>query len=252
MTHRARLRGIFDVFSRRHKPTHTKDVRDAVSERLRRRILLLYRDVISGRWQQTHADGAFFVPNPYASFGADFWAEIHNSLEHLLARSPLHDGGTSWNQAPDRASDVWAFLNRCSASELFDFLELSFKQTSTVSVMGDGADVVDALNEAFTQEKAAFRLTPIVWDEERNRVAAYPQIIHVEDDLVHAKITEPALHILSGRQYEAASAEFREALADYRHGDYGDCLTKCNSALESTLNRTSAARNAASCCDVVT
>lgn len=235
MTHRDRLRAIFDVFSRRHKPIRTKDGRDAVSGRLRRRILLLYRDVISGRWQGTHPDGGVSVRNPYASFPADFWAEVHNSLEHLLARSPLQEEVTSWNQAWDPATDVWAFLNHCSASELLDFVELSFKQRSTFAVMEDGAGVVDALNEAFTQEKAAFRLTPIVWDEERSRVVAYPQIIRVEDDLVHAKIMEPALHRLSGRPYSTANAEFRDALADYRRGDYGDCLTKCNSAFESTL-----------------
>ena len=35
--------------------------------------------------------------------------------------------------------------------------------------------------------------------------------------------------------FEAANAEFRDALDEYRKGCYGDWLTKCNSAFESVM-----------------
>ena len=41
--------------------------------------------------------------------------------------------------------------------------------------------------------------------------------------------------LLRDKSFTSADQEFIEALEDYRKGDYGDCLTKCGSSLESTM-----------------
>jgi hypothetical protein len=66
-------------------------------------------------------------------------------------------------------------------------------------------------------------------------VAAYPQIIKKDNQVAQAVTVGPALILLADRSYKTANAEYLDALADYRTGDYGDCLTKCGSALESTM-----------------
>ena len=41
--------------------------------------------------------------------------------------------------------------------------------------------------------------------------------------------------MLADPAYQSANLEFRDALEEYRKGDYGDCLTKCGSAFESIM-----------------
>jgi hypothetical protein len=45
----------------------------------------------------------------------------------------------------------------------------------------------------------------------------------------------PALSVLTDPAYAGGDDEFRKALADYRNGDFEDCLGKCGSAFESVL-----------------
>lgn len=223
MLHRDRLKSIFDVFSRRavdldadYKPTR-------ISDRLRGRILLLYRDVASGQWG-----------------GGDhswrFWTEVHNSLQHLCARPRLSSRATT-----DATQDTFAFLTDCDTSELLDFIELSFKVSSMQLIVGEGKDFVDALNEIFRVEQAPYQLTPMVWIKESTgntstiRLSAYPKVVRSEDDATYTMGVAPSLGILAAPHFEAANLEFREAMEEYRKGDYGDCLTKCASALESVL-----------------
>lgn len=46
---------------------------------------------------------------------------------------------------------------------------------------------------------------------------------------------EPVLRLLSQPGLASANQEFLEALRHYRRGEYGDCLTECGSAFESTV-----------------
>ena len=123
----------------------------------------------------------------------------------------------------------------------FDFIELSFKLEVTRHITTDGSDVVDAVNQVFRVERAPYQLTSMVWiEEKRNRIvyrrpSAYPKVIRTEDEVTSEMAVVPALSVLTAPHFESASLEFRDALEEYRKGDYGDCLTKCSSALESTL-----------------
>ena len=224
MLHKDRLKSIFDVFSRRASAHGANYKTPEVSDRLRNRIILLYRDVVSGQWG-THGDRSW-----------EFWPEIHNSLQHLYARPRL-----SSMVIADAMQDTLAFLTECETSELLDFIELSFRVKRVQFIIGDGKDFVDALNELFLVEQAPYQLTPMIWIKESTgnsysmRLSAHPKIVRSEDDATFAMGVAPSLAVLAAPHFEAANLEFREAMEEYRKGDYGDCLTKCGSALESVL-----------------
>lgn len=197
----------------------------------------MYRDIVSGRWNHRPFDGMPDRPGR-------FFAEVHNSLQHLYGRSKLSN-----TPAPDPLADLQAFLGRCSASQFFDFVELSFTVDSTPFVMHDENQVVDAINELFRVEGAPYQLTQLVRVQEQPtadgeqfsydgaciRTVAYPKVIRVEEDVTYREAVKPALAILSAPHFEVANLELRDALDEYRRGHYKDCLTKCCSSFESVL-----------------
>lgn len=228
MTIRERLASTFDVFSRRESPRHHPP--GDISERLRTRILILYRDVVSG-------------PGPWSSTESrydtyDFWGQMHNKLQHLYGQPWLTN-----HHGPSPIQDAEAFLITCSVSQFFDFIELSFKLDVSSRVFDVENDMVEAINAIFHLESAPYRLTEMVKVREPVeggrgvwiRTTAYPQVIRFEDEVVHAEAVVPALSVLSAPHFEAANTEFRDAMEEYRKQNYGDCLTKCGSAFESTL-----------------
>ena len=232
-----RLKSIFDVFSRRESVLDQQYKPDDISERLRTRILLLYRDLISGRGGQWGQGGDFRV---------EFWEQMHNSLEHLHGRPWLSDVGPRHRGNPVDAyiEDAFEFLLNCDTNEFFDFIELSFKLDISWRMMDDRKQIVEAINEIFSVENAPYQLTPQVEIQESDprypsastiRIVSYPKIIRSEDEIVHSEAVAPALFVLSAPHFEAANEEFRDALDEYRKGRYGDCLTKCGSAFESVL-----------------
>ena len=233
-----RLKSIFDVFSRREAARDPLYKADDIPERLRSRILLLYRDVLSGQWQEGWIDDG--------SNTSEFWAQMHNSLEHLHGRPWLSDVVYRGNPVDDAVTDAIAFLQKCTANEFFDFIELSFKLDVSWRALRNDIEMVEAVNEIFRVENAPFQLTaPVKIKEqqrhymagtvETTRISSYPKIIRADDDVVHSEAVVPALSVLSAPHFEAANEEFRDALSEYRTGHYEDCLTKCGSAFESVL-----------------
>ena len=64
-----RLKSIFDVFSRREASRDPQYKPDDIPGRLRSRILLLYRDVLSGQWEEGLIDGTT----------SEFWAQMFSA-----------------------------------------------------------------------------------------------------------------------------------------------------------------------------
>ena len=168
----------------------------------------------------------------------EFLEQMHNRLQHLYGRWQLSE------QAAQRPiDDTWLFLQKCSASEFFDFIELSFKLNIPWRIMYDENEVVDAINEIFRIENAPYQLTRIVKVElppssnygVRTETVEFPKVIKAEEEVVHQEAVLPALAALSDPRFRVANREFREALDDYREGRYSDCVTKCGSAFESVL-----------------
>ena len=229
MTLRDWFTRTFDVFSFRHLSGNSNYREDEISDRLRSRVLLIYRDLASGR-----------LGDPNRAVGVEFWQDMHNRLQHLYGL-PCLSGNESLS-APD---DTITFLLNCSAGEFFDFIELSFKLDCSWRAIDDEDDLVETLNEVFGIESAPYRLTKIskTVDPEVNRrgpppwgsvrVLAYPKVIRTDDETIHREAIEPALSVLSASHFSEANLRFREALDHYRKGVYDDCLTKCGTSLES-------------------
>lgn len=226
------LKLIFDVFSKRRR--EDKYPPDSVPETLRNKILFLCRDVFSNK------------SRAYASWGdytSQFWEEIRRSLQYLHGRPKL----SSHPYADTPAEDSIHFLLKCEPQEFLDFVELIFRVQCLFHVISDENELVDALNEIFKSEGAPYQLTPIVKQAEEAtgpppfhhgrviRTVAYPKVVRVEEDVTFTEAVTPVLSVLADPTYQSANIEFREALEEYRKGDYGDCLTMCGSAFESVM-----------------
>lgn len=232
------LSSILDVFSRRQQAPRRQGYKpDEVSERLRNRILLLLREVFSGKWPVDR----WSSPGDHLT---EYWEDMHNRLQHLHGRVKLS------NDPREREpwEDTLGFALSCTPAEFFDFLELTFRSAPMWRVLNDENDLVDAINELFRVENVPYQLTRIVKVREPNpgttgpcaggeiiRTVAYPKVIRTDDQPTHTEAIEPALSVLAAPHLEAANLEFRDALDEYRKGHYGDCLTKCCSSFESVM-----------------
>ena len=230
MSLKRRLAMTFEVFSRRQTPNSSQVLREEFSDSLRGRILVLYKNLVSGR-----------LTGPGTGPVPEFWHELHISLQHLYGRPRLSD-----NQSLSEPEDAFVFLLNCEASEFFDFIELSFKLDRWRSI-DKAEEIIDIINSFFEMERAPFRLTDYVRIEEPavNRfgavygrslsIVAYPKVIRTDEEVVHREAIEPALLILDVPHFMEANLRFREALDHYYKREYEDCLTKCGSSLESVL-----------------
>jgi hypothetical protein len=226
------MRQLRDVFAVRHEVHGPGYEPVAISDRLRNRILMLYVDITSGRVTTGHGIAA--EDNSY-----QFWEELHHALGTALGRPKLSRLDTR-----SRGEDAIAFAQHASASELFTFIEATFKLQIAFRIFHDENEFVDALNDVFRSESSPYQVTHGVFRREPAPApfhgdsivrVAFPRVIRVDDKVAHAEAIEPALSALSHPAYAAASDEFRKALADYHQGEFEDCLGKCGSALESVL-----------------
>jgi hypothetical protein len=224
-----RLGQFFDVFSRRQEVRGPGYKTPIISAELRGRILLLYSEVISGRLNNRgwgHAE----------DHTTSFLAEMHQVLRLLYGRANL-----AGRRQRSEAEDVMAFTDECTAEQLFDFIEASFKLDVSSRIFGDENEFVAALNDIFRREGAPFQVLPGVTREQpvQNYISiirvAFPRVVRVDEEAAHTEAVLPALSVLADPIYAGADDEFRRALQDYRAGDYADCLGKCDSAFESVL-----------------
>ena len=242
MSLKDRIVAIHDVFSQR-KIRNTERVLKQLAQEDRNRILLLYRDIINGSWEQG-----------FQNHDADLlWTEVHNSLEHRLGRPILsrrmHAIGLYDYESIVR--DIQIFLSECTSDEFLDFIELSFKVQHSPRSKNGSNEVIEAVNEVFRLGNLPYHLTDYVSVEEEpeevpylnggtyrqsiTKIAAYPRIIIVEEEVVYKEAVKPALALLGYHQFTVANTEFRDGLEHYRRGRHQECLTSCGSALESVL-----------------
>ena len=224
------LRSLYDTFSfRRHRQAPSRRL-DTLPNTFRGRAILYWRDFIAP--EMSHPG---YGPDPKVS-----WHFMRLQLQHLYGKGYL---STSTN-ASDPTDDLLDFLSACQTEEFFDFIEQIFKLEGLQSILGKVDDIVDAFNEMFRVDEMPYKVTKLTWrevaipgqrDQFYDEVAALPQIIVVDDDLIHQEAIEPALGALTAPHFRSANEEFRKALKHYRKGEFPDCLTGCGSTLESTL-----------------
>lgn len=222
------LDSIFKVFSRRTR--HPKPIERPLTETFRNRVLLLCRDTFSGATEE-YSQG---------DYTHEFWSDTHKKLQYLHGRPRLSSAAVT-----TEVEDTLAFLLGCSDDQFLDFVELIFQVECLGKVCSDKERLVKEVDRFFELEDLPYALTSFVHDKgqeyffgkEREvlRVVAYPQVIRREDQVLHATAIAPALTLLTDTAFTSANREFLEALADYRKGDYGDCLSKCGSSFESVM-----------------
>lgn len=61
------------------------------------------------------------------------------------------------------------------------------------------------------------------------------QLIELTSQFAYKEVIEPALGLISRPAYKAVNAEFRDALEEFKQGNYDDCIADCGNAFESTL-----------------
>lgn len=229
------LSQIFNVFSRRDKPQDPY-IR-TVPVTLRRKVIMYCHEVFSGKRVSSRIIrySSYYRDNPVGQF----WEEIHQALAYRHGRFKLVDD----HILRDKTGDASAFLLSCKDEEFLDFVEYIFRVESVYHISIEPNEIVADLNELFTSENIGYELTERVEERviehgqpgEVIKLVAHPKVIHKDDQAVHATIIKPVLELLADPKYKMANQEYREALEDYRKGDYGDCLTKACSAYESVM-----------------
>ena len=235
------LKRIYSSFSQRADSPPEQEL-PRIQERARTKVLLLYRDLVNGS-----------IGGPASYSDALMWPQVHNLLQHLHGRPVLSSElrGFSSFMADDQDQDLLFFLSHCQSAEFLDFIEQSFAVPNPPNDFGDSSSVIEAINTIFIAEGLPYRLTDLTWVERapyRNPLAAvgppiptprevreYPKIVVVEEEVAFEEAVQPTLRALAARPFSVADSEFRQALQQYRKGEFGACLTSCGSSLESVV-----------------
>jgi hypothetical protein len=224
------FRALFDVFSRRApKPAGR---RKPLTQTFRNRVFMLCRDRFT--------PGSAYAAAP-GDYTQDLWMEVHRRFAYLLGRGRL--SGSQGIHSP--VEDVVRFLSECADEHFLDFIECIFQVECYFRVCPEENTMVDEINHLFLLEDLPYALTPFVREtrmenflgqpHEVRALVAFPKVILREEQVVHAEAIAPAIQLLADVGFSSANSEFLAALEDYRKGRYGDCLTKCGSAFESTM-----------------
>ena len=226
---------VFDVFSKRPQPP-VKAGRPLTAE-FRYRVLQLCTTTFPER-----GFGYMFG----GSADAIFWLEMHEKLSYIHGRARLAKIKTN-----SRSEDAVAFLRDCNDDHFLDFIELIFKWQRLWDFNINPPDFLKNINKFLEVDDLPYYLTEFVFSRPESpkselppgvaifpsfgQVMAYPQIIRRENEVIHQTVIEPTITLLNRPAFASANKEFLEALADYRQGDYGDCVAKCGSAFESVM-----------------
>lgn len=171
-----------------------------------------------------------------------FWQQVHSKLTYLHG-SPVLSPAARRGGMP-ATEDALSFLTTCSDDHFLDVVEFVFPIAVDLNI-NERESLVDDFNEFLQVDDLPYSVTPFVWskgtsmlygrEHETMSISAYPLVIRKDSELIHFSAIMPTLLLLSDTRFAAANQELLAALQDYRHGDYGDCLTKCGSAFESAL-----------------
>jgi hypothetical protein len=225
-----RLDSIFKVFSRRSPSPKARD--KALTPEFRTRIIMLCRDTLSGAKSEY----------PRGDYTQEFWSYVHTKLQYLHGRPRLSNSNVA-----SQAEDALTFLSKCNDAHFLDFVEMIFQFEWLWKACPNEKELVEDVNRLFEVDDLPYALTNFVREKglerlfgrgqetEVTRTVAYPQVIRKDSQVEHAMAIEPALSLLRDASFTSSNGEFLEALADYRKGDYGDCLVKCGSSFESVM-----------------
>lgn len=202
---------VFGVFSNRSKKEPPKKSVRPLTREFRNRVLMLLVEKFQG---------------------TSFWSDVHKKFAFQLGRPMLTDAAPR-----GESEDIWKFINECADEHFLDFIEHAFRTDAGFHYGRN--ELVESINEFLAYDQLPYTLTAEVWthseDGRSSRLTALPQVIRRDSEMLHTNAIAPALQLFQRAELVNANGEFLAAEQHYRHGQYGDCLTKCGSALESVL-----------------
>ncbi len=182
----------------------------------------------------------------YDSF-EPFWLEMYRSL-NLLEGKPISDYEYGLNDL----EVVNNYLQSCNDGRFIDFIELVFQAEDESWNSYSRKELIDSINQFLQMDDLPYHITEYIYREyscdldatagtehdeygDKYGIIGYPKVIRRENEVIHASAIQPALMLLSNPIFTSANSEFMEAHGHYRKGEYGDCLTKCSSSMESVM-----------------
>ena len=246
------ISSIFDVYSMREQMPADADKK--LTTEFRNRVRLFCGDMVQ--------------PYEYYSMsGAQvgwYWAELRDKLRYRHGQTEL--AGRNQFTA---VTEVEKFVSECADEHFLDFIELFFHSNALLAYFSEDylKEAVGTINEFLTIDALPYRLTGFTIDRSRkndvkvwvnspinyraegisqraksyptevkvSKVIAYPQIIRSDSEALHETAIQPTLTLLANPAFKSADEEFRDALKDYREGEYADCVAKCGSSFESVM-----------------
>jgi hypothetical protein len=222
------MRDVFQVFSRRSSQTENQNPLRPLTHAFRNRLVMYCAE----RFGADASPAYGLVP--------EFWEEVHSKLRYLVGRPNL----TKNNSITSRFQDTADFLISCPDDNVLDFIEYIFQTQAAMRLQEE--EIIQDINQFFRADDLPYEVTPSVWAKKDSNLRGFasggshvlvnwPQVILRDDEVTHEWAVGPTLTLLRDKSFTSANTEFLKALADFRKGDYDDCLTKCGSAFESTM-----------------
>ena len=210
---------IFSVFSKRDALSQKNNI--VLTPEFKVRVYLL--------WTKTFPKGS---PRDWVPSGSPLWSDVYDKLLYSLGQMRLSNRAASSTQA-----DLDNFLGECSDEHFLDFIEFSFQSEAVFYIDTPVGNFIASVNQFFQEDDLPFFLTDFTYSQSgrMRTLESYPQIIRRDSETLHQTAIEPVLTLLKGQAFSSANREFLNALQDYRRGEYGDCVAKCGSALESVM-----------------
>ena len=241
MTNKIDLSPIFDVYSMREQPTG--ETTRALTPEFKNRVRLFCEEMVHP--YDHHSEAGYKI--------AGFWMTLRDKLRYRHGLIHLAD-----RNRYNPVEEVRKFLSECSDEHYLDFIAMFFQSEDLAECVTDDElqEAVDNINKFFELDDLPYILTgfaivrppaalqiggmpsfmsPPPPPIKPSKIEEYPQIIRRDSDILHETAIEPTLTLLSLSIFASANEEFLDALKDFRDGDYGDCVVKCGSSLESVM-----------------
>ena len=238
MTGRNTFPQMLDVYSRRDK---TSDgVKEQLTQEFKNRVSVL-------SFNTFHKDHDIWEA---------FWNDLYTRLLYVLGQPMPVPQDTPRSHYKAQQAILNYVLKNCSDAKFFDYIETVCRSDfiwpmnqSTIK-LSIGPYFVDGVNEFLKFDDLPFHLTDFEFHRDRQGhislrpttstpstplIVTYPQIIRRDSDILHTTAIKPTLTLLRQSGFASANKEFLEALADYRSGDFDDCVAKCGSSFESVM-----------------
>ena len=213
---------VYDIFSRRKRRAEQSEPDvyqyDKIPETLRVQVCRIFDKSIGSDYENTGF-------NRYIN---KLWLDSRETVTQELGRMSLANHNNPREDClkflhSEQNIEHWLDLVEilARATDLACRKYLPYKRSS-MGITQTPTDAIEELNFRFREARLGYQYEN-------------GQIIRIDNQLIHAEVTKPALQLLSDPRFKGAEEEFLKAHEHYRVRNYKDCNTNALNAFESTL-----------------